>query len=59
MKALLIRVDFADESDFDAFRHRFVSECEGVAEDLSDDAEAPYADGAIEVSWDVDEDGLA
>lgn len=58
-KTLVIYVEFSDESDFDAFRERIVGVVENEASELMDDEEAPYADGEIEVGWDVQEDGDA
>jgi hypothetical protein len=55
-KTLVITVEFDDESDFDAFRQRFVGVCEDEAAELMDDEEAPRADGKIEVGWDVEEE---
>lgn len=55
MKTLVITVEFTDESDFDAFRSRFVGACENEAEELMDDEEAPYADGLIIVGWEVED----
>jgi len=60
MTALLVRIDFEDESDFDYFRPRFVGACEAVAEVALNGDEATgepaRADGTIEVSWETDDD---
>jgi hypothetical protein len=52
LKTLLIKVDFADETDLDYLRAKLV----GVVEDEVDIMkEEERNDGAIEVSWDIEE----
>lgn len=52
MKTLLIKVDFADETDLDYLRAKLV----GVVEDEVDIMkEEERNDGSIEVSWDIEE----
>jgi hypothetical protein len=51
MSVLVIKVDFADESDFDFLRAKLV----GVVEDEVDIMkEEERNDGEIEVSWDTE-----
>jgi hypothetical protein len=53
LKTLLIKVDFADETDFDYMRVKLVGAVESeVDEFVSEDRN----DGEVEVSWDVEED---
>ena len=56
MSVLVIRVCFDDASDFDFYRARFVGAVEAEIADALDDSEAPHADGAIELSWDTEDD---
>lgn len=54
-KTLVISVEFSDDDDFDTFRHRFVDAAEEKADEIKDKGSAPWADGEISVSWDVEE----
>lgn len=60
MPTLIINVTFADDSDVDFFRPRFVGACEEVAEVAMngdpDIGEPARADGVIEVAWEIEDD---
>ena len=52
MPALVIRVDFTDDSDFDFTRVKLVGVVEDQVEEFKEDGRI---DGIVEVSWDTED----